>query len=424
MLQMIDRRPNGRGKSAVNRERFLRRYKAQIQGAVKEMIGERSLTDMERGGEVRVPRRDISEPTFGFGHGGDREFVLPGNRDYVAGDRIPRPDGGGGGSGSGNQGGEGDGQDAFAFSLSREEFMQVFFDDLELPNLMRTELGRAEKPSNVRAGYAKSGTPANLALVRTLSQSLARRIALRGGLKREIEGVEARFEVALAVGQADEAAALDSELERLANRRTGLAFLEERDLRYRNRVMRPEPVSRAAMFCLMDVSASMDEDKKDLAKRFFTLLYLFLTRKYGEVDLVFIRHTDDAEEVDEDTFFHGTRTGGTVVLSALELAEKIRRERYASGWNVYAAQASDGDAFGADPARSARFLREKLLPATRYYTYLELSGACESESSLSTPLWSEFERVADATRSFAMRRATHRGEIYPVFRELFRKGSH
>ena len=93
MLYLIDRRPNGRGKSTVNRARFLRRYKAQIQGAVKKMIGERRIADMEQGGEVRVPKKDISEPSFGFGHGGDREFVLPGNREYVAGDRIPRPDG-------------------------------------------------------------------------------------------------------------------------------------------------------------------------------------------------------------------------------------------------------------------------------------------------------------------------------------------
>src|SRR5205807_2267153 len=211
------------------------------------------------------------------GPGGDREIVLPGNRTFVVGDRIPRPDAGGGGGGS--QAGHGDGDDAFVFSLSREEFMQVFFDDLELPNLARTTLGRAERPTSVRA----------------------------------------------------------------------------------------EPVARAAMFCLMDVSASMDEEKKDLAKRFFTLLYLFLTRKYKEVDLVFIRHTDDAEEVDEDTFFHDPRTGGTIVLSALELAAAIHRERYLDGWNVYAAQASDGDAFGADSARSARYLREKVLPATRYY---------------------------------------------------------
>ncbi|HET7096684.1 MAG TPA: DUF444 family protein, partial [Casimicrobiaceae bacterium] len=173
------------------------------------------------------------------------------------------------------------------------------------------------------------------------------------------------------------------------------------------------------MFCLMDVSASMDEDKKDLAKRFFTLLYLFLTRKYQEVDLVFIRHTDDAEEVDEDRFFHDTRSGGTVVLSALELAEQIRKERYASGWNVYAAQASDGDAFGADPARSARYLREHLLPATRYYTYLELAAPSTSERS--STLWAEYERVAETTRNFAMRRASEREQIYPVFRDLFKK---
>ena len=134
MFQLIDRRPNSRGKSEVNRARFLRRYKTQIQEAVKKMIGERPLADMERGGEVRVPRKDISEPSFGFGRGGDREFVLPGNREYAAGDRIPRPDGGSG-SGGDSESGTGEGEDSFVFSLSREEFMQLFFDGLELPNL-------------------------------------------------------------------------------------------------------------------------------------------------------------------------------------------------------------------------------------------------------------------------------------------------
>ena len=420
MLQLIDRRPNSRGKSAVNRERFLRRYKTHIREAVKKMIGERHVADMERGGEVRVPKKDISEPSFGFGRGGDREIVLPGNREYAAGDRIPRPDGVGG-PGNATESGEGDSEDALVFSLSREEFMQIFFDDLELPNLARTEVGRAERQKTVRAGYAKTGTPANLAVIRTLSQSLARRIALGGGLTREMQAVEAEFALAVAVGQSEHAAKLYGELKRLERRRAGLSFLEEPDLRYRNRVLRPEPIARAAMFCLMDVSASMDEDKKDLAKRFFTLLYLFLTRKYGEVELIFIRHTDNAEEVDENTFFHDSRTGGTVVLSALELADRIRYERYAHGWNVYAAQASDGDAFGADPARSARFLRERLLPATRYYTYLELSTAPAGEHA--STLWAEYGRVAEAAGNFAMRRASQRDQIYPVFRDLFRKES-
>lgn len=418
MLHLIDRRPSGRGKSAVNRERFLRRYKAQIQDAVKKMIGERHLDDMERGGEVRVPKKDISEPSLSFGRGGDREFVLPGNRKYVAGDRIQRPDGAGG---SGNEGGEGDSEDAFVFSLSREEFMKIFFDDLELPNLLRTEFGPTERRRGVRAGFTKTGAPANLSVIRTLTRSLARRIALSGSLARDVQALEAAFTVAVAAGQADQGAELYDELTRLEQRLAGVPFLDEPDLRYRNRVWRPEPIARAAMFCLMDVSASMDEDKKDLAKRFFTLLYLFLTRKYDEVELVFIRHTEDAEVVDEDTFFHDTRSGGTVVFSALELADRIRRERYACGWNVYAAQASDGDAFGADPARSARFLREHLLPVTRYYTYLELSAPNTTDHA--STLWAEYERVAEATENFAMRRAAQRDQIYPVFRDLFRKES-
>jgi uncharacterized protein len=344
--------------------------------------------------------------------------VLPGNREFVAGDRIARPQGGGSGGNRGSAG-EGDSEDAFVFSLSREEFMQIFFDDLELPNLARTELGHTEQKKSVRAGFAKTGVPANLAIVRTLRQSLARRIALGGSLAREIMALETDFAIASAAGQAERAAQIYAELERIGRRRGELPFIDEPDLRYRNRVMRPEPIARAVMFCLMDVSASMDEEKKDLAKRFFTLLYLFLTRKYGQVDLVFIRHTDDAEEVDEDTFFHDTRSGGTVVYSALDLAEKIRAERYARGWNVYVAQASDGDAFGADPARSARFLREKLLPATRYYAYLELASPHSSDHP--SALWSEYERVAGATDNLAMRKASERDQIYPVFRELFRK---
>ena len=418
MAHLIDRRPNDRGKSAVNRERFLRRYKSHVQDAVKKMVGDRRLADMEHGGEVRVPKKDVSEPSFNFGRGGDREFVLPGNREYMAGDRIPRPDGGGGGRG-GDAGGDGDSQDEFVFSLSREEFMQIFFDDLELPRMARTELGRTHKQKSIRAGFAKSGVPANLAVIRTMTQALARRIALAGGLARSALALEEEFAMAVAVGDAGQAAAVHEELHHVSRRRDGIPFLDDVDLRYRNRVWRPEPIARAVMFCLMDVSASMDEEKKDLAKRFFTLLYLFLTRKYEEVELVFIRHTDDAEEVDEDTFFHDTRSGGTVVYSALELADKIRTERYASGWNAYVAQASDGDAFGADPARSARFLREKLLPAARYYTYLELTSPHSSDRP--SALWTEYERVSEPGGTFAMRRASAREQIYPVFRELFRK---
>jgi uncharacterized sporulation protein YeaH/YhbH (DUF444 family) len=419
MNHLIDRRLSGPGKSTVNRERFLRRYKTQVRAAVKRMVGERSITDMDRGGEVHLPKKDIAEPNFGFGRGGEREFVLPGNKEYVSGDRIPRPKDAGG-DGAGNEGGSGDAQDSFVFSLSREEFMHIFFDDLELPRLARTQLGTTDRYKSIRAGYTTDGAPSNLSVVRTLTNSLGRRIALRGALRNKTAELKAELENAVAEGRTEDEESFALELEKIRGRHAALPFLEQIDLRYRNRVLRPEPVARAVMFCLMDVSASMDEEKKDLAKRFFTLLYLFLTRKYKQVDLVFIRHTEEAEEVDEDTFFHDTKSGGTVVLSALEMMDKVRRVRYADGWNVYAAQASDGDAFGSDPAKSARFLREMLLPMTRYYAYIELAPEIGSHAS---NLWAEYEVLAGQNENFAMRRAARREDIYPVFRELFSKAA-
>ncbi len=420
MNRLIDRRLNGRGKSTVNRERFLRRYKTQVRAEVKRMVGERKLGEIDRGGEVHLPKKDIAEPHFGFGHGGEREFVLPGNREYIAGDKIPRP-GGGGGDGGGEAGAGADGgetRDEFVFSLSRDEFLDIFFDDLELPRLLRTQLSTAEQFKSVRAGYTTQGSPSNLSVKRTLGNALARRIALGGARKEEETVLEAAYEAAKAEGRTDDTERAEGELEELRRRKSTLPFLEELDLRYRNRVLRPEPVARAAMFCLMDVSSSMDENKKDLAKRFFTLLYLFLARKYARVELIFIRHTEEAEEVDENTFFHDPKSGGTVVFSALELMEKIRRERYADDWNVYAAQASDGDAFGSDPAKSARFLRETLLPQTRYYAYIELA---EEELIRASTLWAEYALLAEEIDNFAMARAASREHIYPVFRTLFSK---
>ena len=183
MPQLIDRRLNGRGKSAVNRERFLRRYKTQIRDAVKKMVGERSISDMEQGGEVRISRKDISEPSFGFGRGGDRDIVLPGNREYrpVTALRVPKAQAR---APAATRAARASREDEFVFSLSREEFMQIFFDDLELPHLERTVVSQTERWKNIRAGYTRTGAPANLAIVRTLAQSLARRIALGGGLAR------------------------------------------------------------------------------------------------------------------------------------------------------------------------------------------------------------------------------------------------
>lgn len=415
MSAIIDRRLNDRNKSAVNRERFIRRYKSHVQRAVTDMVADRSIRDMERGGEVKIPVRDIAEPALRHGAGGDREYVHPGNRSFQPGDRIERPQGGQG-RGQGNDGGEGDGEDGFAFTLSREEFMQIFFDDLELPRLVRTSIGDIQQKRPQRAGYTPQGAPTNLAVARSLRNALARRIALTAPARRELASLEARQALPESdvVENLETVEGRNAHVAQLRGRIARVPFIDEIDLRFRHRTFVPRPMSQAVMFCLMDVSASMDERKKDLAKRFFTLLYMFLTRKYERVEVVFIRHTDDAEEVDEERFFHDPKTGGTVVLSALALMRTIVDERFpASQWNVYGAQASDGDAFGADPEKSRGFLEEKILPLARHFAYIEVANEGTRRSTLSAA----YRRIE--TGHFAMREVAERRDIYPVFRELF-----
>ncbi|MGD9833132.1 MAG: DUF444 family protein, partial [Piscinibacter sp.] len=169
------------------------------------------------------------------------------------------------------------------------------------------------------------------------------------------------------------------------------------------------------MFCLMDVSGSMDEARKDLAKRFFILLYLFLTRHYEKIDIVFIRHHTQAQEVDEHNFFHATETGGTVVSSALVLMEEIARARYpTSEWNIYGAQASDGDNWHHDSGRCRELLADKILPLCRYFAYVQVA---EEEQNL----WDEYAALAAESKAFAIRKVTEANQIYPVFRDLFKK---
>jgi len=420
--QIIDRRLAGKNKSIGNRERFLRRYKDQIREAVKRAIDGRGIRDIERGEEIHIPKRDLSEPVFGHGQGGVRDLVHPGNQDYVRGDRIERPKGGsGGGSGKGQASDSGEGEDDFVFALSKEEFMQVFFEDLALPHLIRTQLAEVPEFKYHRAGYSSDGTPNNLHVVRSMRGAIGRRIAIGAGSRRDLRELEEQREILLASMQpgdsvaAAELLALDEEIKALHARVARIPYLDPIDLRYRSRVKTPVPTSKAVMFCLMDVSGSMDEGRKELSKRFFILLYMFLTRHYEKIELVFIRHHTQAQEVDEQNFFHARETGGTVVSSALVLMEDIIRQRYSpSEWNIYGAQASDGDNWHHDSGRCRELLTDKLLPLVRYFAYVQVA---EEEQNL----WDEYTHIQEAHPHFAMRKATQASQIYPVFRDLFKK---
>ena len=373
---------------------------------------------MERGEDIHIPKRDISEPVFGHAQsGGKREMVHPGNREYVRGDRIERPKGGQGGGGGSQASDQGEGEDDFVFHLTKEEFMQVFFDDLALPRLIRTELAESPEWKTQRAGYTSDGTPSNLHVVRSLRGAISRRIAIGAESRRELRELEEELEE-LEKQQPLKLLKIQELQERVSALRARLGripYLDPIDLRFRNRVRVPVPTSKAVMFCVMDVSGSMDEARKDLAKRFFILLYLFLTRHYDKIEIVFIRHHTQAQEVDEENFFHARETGGTVVSSALVLMEEIIRARYPRNeWNIYGAQASDGDNWHHDSGRCRELLNDKLLPMCRYFAYVQVA---EEEQNL----WEEYSQLLDVQPHFAMRKVTEASQIYPVFRELFKK---
>jgi uncharacterized sporulation protein YeaH/YhbH (DUF444 family) len=416
MSQFVDRRLSGKNRSAVNRQRLLRRVKGQIREAVGKAVSGRKVSDLERGEKISIPSRDLSEPIFHHGPGGRRTVVNPGNKDFVSGDQVDRPEGGGGQGGGGSP--DGEGMDEFVFELSREEFMNYFFEDLALPDLVKKQLTAVPEVKRVRAGFSSDGNPSSLHVVRSMKSAIGRRLAMSAGPRDELREAEEALAALVAAGSGGslEAEALRDEIETLKARIAAVPFIDTFDLRYANRVDKPQPSSQAVMFCLMDVSGSMDEARKDIAKRFFMLLYLFLTRSYERIDLVFIRHHTVAKEVEEEDFFGSRETGGTVVSSALELMNEIVRERYPSAaWNIYAAQASDGDNWEDDSPRCRELLVHSILPLVQYYAYVEIQAE-EPQS-----LWHAYRQVKAMSPRFAMQRILGLEDIYPVFRELFKK---
>ena len=178
-MNIVDRRANPKGKSLSNRQRFLGRARVEVKSAVQEALRKRKVADVGHGEKVAIPTRGISEPIFHHNRRtGRTDHVVPGNKEYLRGDEIPRPNGG---EGQGGREGspDGSGEDAFEFTLTREEFLDMFFEDLELPDLVKKSLKDTTAVDLQRAGYTVTGTPSNLSVPRTMRNSMGRRIALR-----------------------------------------------------------------------------------------------------------------------------------------------------------------------------------------------------------------------------------------------------
>lgn len=421
MSYIIDRRLNAKHKSAVNRQRFLQRYRQQIQKAVADAVNQRSITEVDKGGKVSIPARDIHEPRIHHGQGGYQQRVLPGNKQFSEGDQIPRPQGGEGQGSGGRASNTGEGEDDFSFTLSQDEFLDFMFEGLELPRLVKRQLSGLEEFKSVRGGIANEGQPGRINIVRSLRSANMRRIALTAGKRKELEELRQEINAVEALDDSDEKQRylndLRNRIEALEQAIERIPWLDTFDLKYNLQVKQPMPRSKAVMFCLMDVSGSMDQATKDIAKRFFILLYLFLQRNYEKTEIVFIRHHTIAKEVSEDDFFHSRETGGTVVSSALRLMQEIIQERYSPEvWNIYGAQASDGDNWGEDSDLCRDILVDELLPQCQYFSYIEIT------QNQHQALWEIYQTIRDAfPDAFALQHIRDASDIYPVFRELFQK---
>ncbi len=417
MSRFIDRRLNSKNKSMVNRQRFIRRFKKQIKQAVSKAISGRSITDIEQGEKVNIPTKDLNEPTFNQGKGGTYEKIFPGNKNFSTGDTIKRPSAQSGGKGSdGQASNKGEGEDSFVFEISREEFLELFFEDLELPNLVKKQLNEVEVEKTTRAGYTSTGVPTNINIVRSMRGAVGRRMALKGMFNKKIKKIEQEIEDAKNKDEQTKINELKNILKKTKTRSENIPFIDSFDIKYNNKVTQPAPATSAVMFCIMDVSGSMDETKKDIAKRFFILLYLFLTRTYKKINIVFIRHHTSAKEVSEDEFFYSRETGGTVVSSALELTEEIIESRYStSNWNIYIAQASDGDNWNNDSPHCKNIIANKIMSHIQHFCYIEIMPRHHQS------LWEAYLEIQNKFNNFSMQHIKDYTDIYPVFRKLFER---
>lgn len=430
MVYFIDRRLNPKDKSLGNRQRFMRRARAQIREAVNRSIKDRNVADIANGETVTIPAKGIGEYRFRHaGSGGHRERVFSGNKEFLTGDRISKPLRGSGGEGGKEGSDQGDGEDDFQFVLSRDEFLDLFFADLALPDLVKTSLKELNTQKLRRAGYSSTGAPANINVMRTMRNSLGRRLALKRPSLADVEEIHQQILELESKAQpsATDLTLLDSlreRLEEMKRKRRAVAFIDPIDVRYSNFQPQPQPNANAVMFCLMDVSGSMGEREKDLAKRFFMLLYLFLQRRYELIDIVFIRHTHQAQEVDEETFFYSRESGGTLVSTALEKMLEIVDSRYPSKeWNIYAAQASDGENYSGDSEKCIALLDREVMPLCQYYAYIEILDESEAgnfqDADSGAALWRNYTTISGDWPNFDMKRIAAPGDIFPVFHELF-----
>jgi uncharacterized sporulation protein YeaH/YhbH (DUF444 family) len=435
----VDRRKTGKGKSLPNRQKLLDRIRESVRKAKPDDIDASGIKGAVSSGKqlanpVKVARDALQEPSFRYAAStGEQDMVLPGNDRWLKGDEIPiSGEGEGDGAGSGNGPGE-DGEDDFIINISRSEFFDVFFDDCELPDL--EQCAEKELPEAVRkpAGFAKEGTPGQLSVIRSYRNSLGRRRALTLDDREEIAALEEELLKVqefldgnvLSVSYNNRYKEITARIEELRTKIAAIPTFEKVDHRYRKseKVM-VKSADAVVIFC-MDISGSVDEQMKRTARKFFSLQYAFIKRKYPNTDLVFIYHTDVAEEVSEEEFFTTRKNGGTIISPAIALAHKIIKERYdATTTNIYFSYAGDGDNWPSDnSAMIDEFETKGFLSKLRHSVYVQVGEEMRGYGGMTgqASTWNTMESISKTSKKVHTIKIRDEGEVFDAFKKIYRK---
>ncbi|MCL6616135.1 MAG: sporulation protein YhbH [Anoxybacillus ayderensis] len=404
----------GKDRSAEDRRRHKELVEESIKKNIGNIIAEESIIGQSKDKKIKIPIRGIKE--YQFIYGKNVPGVGSGDGSEKRGDKIGEDRNGRKGSGKGQAGNQ-EGEDIYETEVTIEELINYLFDDLKLPDIDRKKLSELESEKSFKhLGYQRKGIPPRLAKKRSVIEKIKRKQAY---IRSEREFNEERC---AAMPEEEEADCMENGSSGCEAGGQGLRadgrfpFIED-DLRYRRVRETNKKDFNAVVICIMDVSGSMDQTKKYMARSFYFLLYQFLRLKYSNVEVVFVAHTTTAKEVSENEFFHRGESGGTYISSGYQKALEIIEQRYnPANWNIYAFHCSDGDNWTEDNKKAVE-MAKKLCEVCNLFGYVEIPlDYSIYTSTIKRKLYRSIRRD-----NFHIIEITKKQDVYPGLRKLLEK---
>ena len=369
-------------KGIVDQDRHKERVKDAIKKNLGSIVSNESIIMSKGRKQVKIPMRALDEYKFRFDYR-KKKHVGQGDSKTKVGDVIGQENQQGQGQGSG-EAGNSPGQDFYEADVNVDEIAALIFEDLQLPFLEEKAKQAVQSKTTKFTEIRRVGAMSNLDKRRTILENI-RRTAREEGIAK-------------------------------------LGKFKKEDMRYKSWEEELKYESNAVIIAMMDVSGSMSEFKKYIARSFYFWMVRFLRTKYDHVQIVFISHHTEAKEVTEEQFFTQGESGGTVVSSAYKLALDLIAERYPPrDWNIYPFHFSDGDNYYSDNDEAVK-LGDKLIETCNLFGYGEIGEEGGSAyRRASGALLSIFEdRIKNKDRFIGVR-IDEKEDVYPALKKFFGK---